>query len=514
MNPSEDPVVTINGFILRDIWRRRRATVLGTGVAVLLGLNALQLLVLPQTYSATVSIAVQQPSASGSGLALLTGQTPSKKYLGMIRSRLLANVVEKSVHLQQLYALPTHNKALEMLMDSVKVDDNANDGLLFVTVNLPGPPAWLPASARRSRVKKAAMDAANTYQVALSDYFANYDNDHDAVIWRNAQTYQQQARRDFDLASANVRSFVNGLRLTSMAEAPALTSESAASLPNGLETLLTKEAEIDGQLSGALAERTARQQGVASQLADPSHIPADDPLLMDARHNVIVAKAELDRISLTYGQDAPRYHRAEGNLRIAQETLRQQMQGIRGRKSTLDINFSQKIEGLRAQKNRLHAEIEQRLSKLPLRSRTTTTLEELRIEQQLALKKLEATETKVAELELSSVSGKSRFLPVDQAIWPEHGSPGPIRATLLSLFAALCLMGAMLFRDYVRGLRRVPALPDTLYSTSTTAAAPEAVIASPLAPHGANAPANGGQGNNGDGHGNGSTPKTRRRPRP
>ena len=80
MNSSEDTSIGLNNVALRNILRRRWPALLGAGLAVIAGLDVLQLLVLPQTFSAVVSIAVQQPSqALSGGLALLAGDSRKTK---------------------------------------------------------------------------------------------------------------------------------------------------------------------------------------------------------------------------------------------------------------------------------------------------------------------------------------------------------------------------------------------------------------------------------------------------
>ena len=66
----------------------------------------------------------------------------AKHYIGILKSREMALQVERRVHLQQIYGpktLPTPQAADALLMKGIKPADDP-DGLLYVSVTLPGPP--------------------------------------------------------------------------------------------------------------------------------------------------------------------------------------------------------------------------------------------------------------------------------------------------------------------------------------------------------------------------------------
>src|SRR5437660_10516086 len=112
----DDDEIVLQTWLLRDIVRRRLVAWILLGAVALCLFLAYGLFVLPQTFNATASIVVQQPASTGSPLAALVGGGGSRKHIGILKARNTAERVERAVRLQDLFHLPAHHKALEMMM--------------------------------------------------------------------------------------------------------------------------------------------------------------------------------------------------------------------------------------------------------------------------------------------------------------------------------------------------------------------------------------------------------------
>src|SRR5690348_4717751 len=130
MSPKvQDALTSTTPSLLNAVISNRRRALLPLGLLTFAAMMIYQTCLQPQTFTASVSIAVQQPSFGGDTLAALTGKSGPPKYIGIIRSRLLAEQVARSVHLQEFYHLPTFQDAVDQLMMGVKVDERGSEGL-------------------------------------------------------------------------------------------------------------------------------------------------------------------------------------------------------------------------------------------------------------------------------------------------------------------------------------------------------------------------------------------------
>src|SRR5579871_3733710 len=133
VSPVQDSDLIIDGALLGEVARRRLRSWLITGPVIFAVIIGYQLLFMPQSYTSTASISVQQGGGGGvsSPLALLMGSTPTKKYIGILHSRLLAEAVAAKFHLRQFYKLPSERRAVDHLMDNIRPEDSVAEGLLF-----------------------------------------------------------------------------------------------------------------------------------------------------------------------------------------------------------------------------------------------------------------------------------------------------------------------------------------------------------------------------------------------
>lgn len=457
--------ILVDTSLLREAARRQLRIWLVAGPILLALLAGYQLFVMPQSYTATTSVAVQQSGAGATPLAMLTGQADSHKYIGILHSRLLAEEVEKSVHLQQFYHLQNHRKALTMVTESIKPEDNATEGLLFINATLPGPPRFASdPTGRQERTKQLAATIANLYVAALQRYYAVNDNDRDTVLLRTADEALAQARRRYDSSRNAIRQFIHGLSDHQAIATPNGPNDASSGVPAMLQGLYETENRVEADIRAAEATRLAVASGLNRQLSDLHDLPTEDPLLMTARDRLATAQEDLSNFVNVdqFADDNPRVIRAKNRVRIAKQELDRQLKGYRNHLTSDRLKEEGVLQGLYARRDTVLARIKQAENQLPTRRELGNSLAELMQQQELALASLKNTETKVAELRLTAVSGLSRLKIVDTAIEPEIGQPGLTRVLLVSIAPILLLFGVALFRDYARENRRRALLPPPL----------------------------------------------------
>lgn len=449
--------ISVDGARLRRAFRRQARLwlflgPLGAGLLLLL-LAAL----VPRTYTASTSVALQQPSGGGSALALLTGGSGSKRYLGVLKSRALAEAVERHVQLRQLYGVQTfktEEDAAEFLMKSVKPDDSATDGLLYVAVSLPGPPKLaLHASPTTAQAAATAADAANAYARGLKEYYATSDTDQGAALLRGADKEVRLARAHYDDALARSLDFTRGLSRVDPRSAPPLTaavpadggrtgsfgsSADASTAASGLAGLYVALNQVNAELSATQAVRATGQALIGSQLRDLSRVPTDDPLLADARNRVIQDQSTYNESSRLYGPENPSVIRAQTQLSVDQAVLDRQIQGVQKNLTTPDIRSAEQIKGLYARQTALLGQIASAQRHLGVSRRLSGEAARLQAEVGIQLAVLQTTLSEAAKIRLENASSLSRMTVIDTAIPPKNGEPG------LTKLAAACLALAVL----------------------------------------------------------------------
>src|ERR1041385_8300310 len=101
---SQNSLITLATF--SSFLRRRRRTALQLSAGIFSALLLLCLLFLPQSYTANISLAILQPTDITGGLlasATGLGASPTSKYVGVLKSRRFAEIVEARFHLQAFY---------------------------------------------------------------------------------------------------------------------------------------------------------------------------------------------------------------------------------------------------------------------------------------------------------------------------------------------------------------------------------------------------------------------------
>ena len=475
--PDQEIPITLDTRMLRDIVRRKagRLALIGGGVCGLF--MAQQLLLSPQAFKAEVSIAIQQPSGGvGGGLGALLGGggAASKKYIGLLRSRNLADIVERQANLQSFYHFKTHREALNLLMENMKPEDNVAEGLLMARLTLPAPPALAPdPEEQRAKVKPLVAKCANMYVKALQDYYEQSSSERDNVIQQNVIAETQRVQADYREATDRIRAFVSGLDRVPAMSAPSggMNPEMGGASQN-MAVLYQDQDKVEADIRAAEAIEQAQRRLTADQLQNLSSLPAEDILLQEARAAQHSAERALKRKQDLYGPDYPQVRDAKDNLRRANEELERQKEGIQELRTTDQVDLTKRLEGLRAKRKTIADRIARMEGSVSTKRGLTSQLEFLRNEQAVALKEREAAEAKAVEIRMSAVSGRSIISIVDYAIPPLQGSPGKLRTLLLGLLLGGLAMGMTAVVEYLR-LARSRALEALHFALSMQHATPE-----------------------------------------
>jgi len=495
--------IIIDGARLRRAFRRQSRIWLWLGpLAAAAGVLLLGALV-PRTYTASTSVALQQASGGSSALALLTGGGggTSKRYLGVLKSRALAQNVERHVQLRRLYGTKTfrtEDDAVEFLTKNVKPDDSATDGLLYIAVALPGPPKFSPhPTPSVTQVETAAAAAANDYAGALKEYYATSDNEQGAVLLRGADREVRQARANYENAVARALEFTRGLSQVDPRSTPLLpsatgsdaassgSSSSGSSSPSGsssggsspgtdaataaagLGQLYTALNQVQADLRAAQAVRAVGQQGIGSQLRDLSAVPTDDPLLANARSRVTQDKLAYNTASRLYGPENPAVIQAQARLTVDQADLDRQVQGIKRSLTTPDIRSNEEITGLLARQAKLTQQIAQAERHLGVSRRLSGEAGRLQAEVGIQLDVLRTTLSEAAKIRLDNASSLSRMTVIDTAVPPKSGEPSLSKLAIICFLLAFLAFLASVFWEYFRAASKVSPAGPSLNGSGT-----------------------------------------------
>lgn len=460
----EQDEIIIDGPLLARAFRRQTLGWLWKG-PVLFGAFLLPALALvPRSYTASVSVAMQQPTVGGGLAGLLGGGGGSNKhYMGVLKSRAVALQVEHRVHLQQVYGpktLPTDAAAAGLLAKGVKPEDNP-DGLLYISVTLPGSPrisfSHAPVPAQ---VEDAAARAANAYAAALKNYFVNSDNSEGATLLRGADAEVRRARAGYDDSVEQVMDFNRSLGRVDPRSVPSAASGTtdSATAASGLGPLYASLNQVQGDLRAAQAVRLSSAQRVAGQLDKLSEVPTDDPLLAEARSKVTQDKADYSAASNLYGLENPSVIRAKTRLAVDQADLDRQVQGIRQNLTTSNIRTDAQIQSLYEHQASLIKQIASAEHHLGVNRQLSGELGRLQAEVGFQKDILTATLTQAQNIKLNNASAQSRMSVIDSALAPAAGEPGSTRLALLCLLPVLLAFALAVLVDYLRSARAARAV--------------------------------------------------------
>lgn len=453
--------------LLGDILRQRARLLTIIALALWVGLTLLCLLFVPRSFSATASVALQQSPSPGGALGALAGLNGSstKTYAGVIRSRRFALAAARATHIQALYNLPKEDDAVTLVQNGVTMEDK-QDGLIYLTVNLPAPPKLAPGrSAHVEQIRETVPAVVIVYVKLLAHYLDTSNTNRDAALIREAQKQVARARANYDRSVQDLDRAVQGAPSSAALSAPSMSSSQASSPTQAsLHPGTGGAAEAMSQLSALYAAKSrleteiaagnALRQGTAALASGSTQsltaLPGEDPLLQDARRQVTQATTQLQTLRIALSDDNPDVVASRRRLQIAQARLRSESKALeQGRTSD-----SVRQQSLEAQYLTVLRQIATAERNNVIGRATTLEIEKQSNEMMLRLEVLKAAATQSASLSIQRGAGNNLMDIVDVPQFPKSGKPGVLVLIVICFFVALFLVQAALVLEYALQLYR------------------------------------------------------------
>ena len=456
---SQDSIV--DGSLLMRVARRRLGTWILLGLAILIVSLVVAMFVLPQNYSATVSISMQKPDSAGSPLLALTGTT-SRKYTGVLRSRSFAEKVDRTVHFRQVLRLHDTPKdqddAIDRVTKDLKVEDSASDGLLYVTVNLPGPPPLLPdpGGKWKSDARTAVAVAANLYRTTLQDFLRNSDTDKELSLLRSADNQVRQAQIAYAASIDELGSFISHSKVRAVPTTSSGTgggTSDTASAGTQLSSLYLRKAELEARMKSNEATRSGVRNLLANPTANIAALPEEDPLLGAARRQVVDAAVNLETLQISFGSSMQSVRRARERLKLAEDRLHQEVETVLHGKTSEEV----KQAALQAEYGTIQKQIDLAEKNFQSNRNMTVEIEKYRNNVMLKLETLKVILTRYAELKLQTVSAQNRMAVIDDARPPRNGKPGILMLSGICLLIPLFVIAVWWLLEYLVKSQAKPA---------------------------------------------------------
>ncbi len=460
--PETKGVEESPSYIVRIISARIKLWLL-LGSAIFLICLLYGFFLFPQSYTSTVSISIQSNSSPSGALALLGGSNGPKKYIGVIKSRRLIAEIDKVVNLRELLDFPDtvrgQEEALDKVVKELKIEDNANDGLLYITVNLSGPAKLVSdPRGRRRRLPYAAALTANLYADALRRYMKNTDTDKELSLLRSAEAQVNNAKAHYSNEMEALGKYIREHRLSTTYASSSLGFSSSGS---GGATGSAGGSGTSSEMTPSLSElqssylrRNVLKQQIASlkSVIDKTQIllnsptdqiaslPTEDPVLTSSRKQFNEALITLKSLQITYGDSKPEVLRAKEQLSILQRKLHEQVQAILQGKTSEHL----KLAALEAEYEVVLQQISISERDLYLSKNSAFDYSKLSYNATIALEVYKTKLTSLSTLQVQTVSAQNRMAIVDAATLPRDSKPGYMMITAVCLLISGMLLALWL----------------------------------------------------------------------
>jgi hypothetical protein len=466
MNEQE---LTFDWKLLGNILRQRFLlwVVLGPLFACVVLLILLWLM--PPQFTSTASLSIQQATGAAptGALAALSGLGGSgtKSYLGIIRSRRFAAKAARQAGIQQIYGLPNFEDATGLIQKSVALDDR-NDGLLYLSVTLPGPSRLSPgASTREKQVREATKQITDDYVQSLGHYLETSNSDRGAALLRQAHgqlngarlAYNASVRRLTGFATADIPADAAATAASSNISSGDIqiskTGSSVASgsgIGGGLQQLYISRGQLAAEIQAALAARSATSQLAAGRTDDLTALPAEDPLLAEARSQVRRASANLQDLRIDLSDDNPDVVAARARLAAAQARLHRQSHALQQGHTSESVQMT----AMKAKYAAITHQIGAAERDFKTGRRFSAVLEEQRNDVMLRLEVYKTAATQYAMLSMQTVAGGNLMDVIDNGRVPIFGKPGTASLAAIGLCAVFFLLNLWLALEYIVKVRQ------------------------------------------------------------
>ena len=482
--PPAPPVsdIQVNTYLLHTIFHRRKRVWAVLGALIFILLLTYNLFTVPQIYSAQVSISMQQSAGAASPLSALAGLGGgSRKYMGILKSRFLAEKVEQQANLTGLLGM-THQEAVDYLSKMLKVDETASDGLMYLSIDLIGPPKMAPnAASQREAIKRACAVICNAYAATFQQYLGTSDTDRETVLMREAKKQYDAINELCKLEEQKYKAFVTGKQGRKAMLAAATISDATTALLSSAESsfsgagasgaaggsggsassLASRRGSEISAMGSQLASLLLRQSDMKTKLAaarktrdvvtrmltDPDSLevmPDEDPLLTKSREQYNRSKTELADLRITYGEQYPAVLAAKDRLANAERDLYDK------RASILRGNTTQRatLEAMEAEYAEIQKEIKAAEKNAQASRDSSVDLEQLRAEVMMHQQARGTLFTKLVEMRSQMVAGQNRMNIIDLAEPPRWAKTGVAQGIMVSLIGAIFFAFAWLVIEY------------------------------------------------------------------
>ncbi|HEY3328883.1 MAG TPA: Wzz/FepE/Etk N-terminal domain-containing protein [Capsulimonadaceae bacterium] len=421
---TETDDLVIEPALLRKVFQDKARKWIPLGLlAAVLG-TIISLAIIPQTYTSTTTVAIQQAGGDSSALSLLTGSKSNTRYIGVLKSRTAAEEVLVSTKFSRLFEFRTHNKAVEFVQQHLKVDEDPLSGLLNVSVTLPGPPRIALAGDKRTKaVRDLAAEMANSYVSYLRSYYVDTDNDRESVILRTAESETTKARSDYNGAIRRLTLFGRSMKDVDPRAIPNPSRGNAPSAIDDVGSLYSMLAKVETQIAAAQAASGATNSLTGGLLGDLKSLPSEDPLLSAARAKVAQDISDLQALQVVYGPDYPTVILAKNRLKLDQANLRAQKSGVQAKRTSERVVDRAQIENLEAQRKTLLEQIADSSKRVTKGLHLTNSFEQLKTEVEIQLAVLKTTLSEAARARMQYAAVQSRVSVIDPAIPADMGQP-------------------------------------------------------------------------------------------
>jgi uncharacterized protein involved in exopolysaccharide biosynthesis len=463
-----DQEMTFDWKLLGQILRRRAVVWIILGPLLAATLLVILLFRMPPMYTSTASLSMQQATggASGGALAALSGLGGSgtKSYLGIIRSRRFAAKAAQQAGIQQIYGFGTPEESTDLIQKSVTLDDR-NDGLMYLSVTLPGPSRLSPGAAMREKqVREATKQVTDDYVQSLSHYLETSNSDRGAALLRQARgqlngarlAYNASVRRLTGFATADIPADAAATASSNSASSGDIqTSKAASGIANGsgigggLQQLYISRGQLAAEIQAASAARSATSQLAAGRTDDLSALPAEDPLLAEARSQVRRASTNLQDLRIDLSDDNPEVVAARARLAEAQARLRRQSHSLQQGHTSESVRMT----AMKAKYAAIMRQIGAAERDFKTGRRFSAVLEEQRNAVMLHLEVYKTAATQYAMLSMQTVAGGNLMDVIDEGRVPDSGKPGAASLAAISLCAVFFLLNLCVAFDYIIQVR-------------------------------------------------------------
>jgi uncharacterized protein involved in exopolysaccharide biosynthesis len=199
---------------------------------------------------------------------------------------------------------------------------------------------------------------------------------------------------------------------------------SGGRLPEGEVARLNASLDqMESEIRSMEAQMETSDRLVDSQVANLSVLPAEDPLLKDARQAVTDASITVMNLEIQFGDDYPRVIEARARLKIAEERLKQEASGVRKRLTTPQVQAYADLVSVRAKRDELRGQLRDAAARLPLSRDLALQLALLRNEMDAQRQLLQVVLQETLKIRIQTVPGQSHVLIVDKAIPAEKVTP-------------------------------------------------------------------------------------------